>query len=60
MKYSVEYMVRNKLLYSEIIEALSYNHALFKARAEKKRIYNNARRLSGYGIKDIEIKISII
>jgi len=58
MNFRIIYRTRDEVLKTEIVSAFNDSHALFLARAGKKRIYNNTRRIHGEGVKGIILIIN--
>jgi hypothetical protein len=60
MRFEI-YIMRGKKFYDRIVvNATCLEDALYQGRAEKKRIYNNTRRLTGKGIKGLKIYTIVI
>lgn len=57
MKYGVVIMKENIVYKTLVVDATSYDHALFLARMEKKNLYNAIRRAKGKGIIGLTIYI---
>lgn len=58
-KYGVQFQKNGHIYHEWECIANDVPHAIYLARMERKRFYNNGRRITGHGIKGLKIFIIV-